>query len=489
VSDGKAPSERSDHGLESPTVLGPPLPRPGDDRFLSHLAAAGDLVAANRYREAEVEVLRALSGLPADLRALNLLALVRFKLGRLEEAHATYKEIALAVPNDATARRNLGLLSLKLDRLEEAIPELEMAARLLPGDTRAWSHLGYAYAKKGEVVAAAAAFRRAGQDVLASELENAATSRRPPSGPTPQPPLPAAGATEPAAVPPPPTLTTAAPAPTVAVPSPSVVQPPPPPAPAPEPEPPMSEPTVLATAPPAVTRAPAPAPAPAPAAAPAPAPAATLVAPRSPEIEPVPLVAFVLSRLGLAAAPPAPRDQALRLTVDDEVHLRGDAMLAGSSVHCEPAFRRTQGRRSAVPLGSGASAFFRVVGPGEVWVAGHAGRWQALSLDDDVLYVREDRVLAFDGSVSWEAGAIPGEGLRMIQFRGRGCVVLQLDAPPAAVKVADERPVLISSERLLGWVGRLVAHKQRAAAPTPFQLACQGDGVVLFELQGPTKGP
>ena len=56
-----------------------------------------------------------------------------------------------------------------------------MAVRLTPGDERAWSYLGYAYAKKGEVVEAAAAFRRAGQDALALELEHAATVRRPPT--------------------------------------------------------------------------------------------------------------------------------------------------------------------------------------------------------------------------------------------------------------------------------------------------------------------
>ena len=140
------------------------------DRSVAHLASAGELVASGRFREAEVEVLRALSGGPPDLRALNLLALVRVKLGRLEEARGTYREIVAAVPADATARRHLGLLALKLEQIDDAIPELEAAARLAPGDAQAWSYLGYAYAKKGEPVPAAAAFRRAGQDALAVEL-------------------------------------------------------------------------------------------------------------------------------------------------------------------------------------------------------------------------------------------------------------------------------------------------------------------------------
>jgi uncharacterized protein (AIM24 family) len=206
-------------------------------------------------------------------------------------------------------------------------------------------------------------------------------------------------------------------------------------------------------------------------------------------VEPIPLVAFVLSRLGLGPAPRPPGEGLLRLPVAEEVHLRADAVVAGAGVRCEPAFRRVQGRMSVIPLGASGTPFFRALGPGEVWVAGAAGRWLALSLDDDVLYVREDRVLAFDGSVSWEAGAIPGEGLRMLQFRGRGQVVLQLDHPPAAVKVTEDRPALIASARLFGWVGRLVAHKQRTTTATPFQLLCQGDGVVLFDLHLNGVGP
>ena len=118
-------------------------------------------------------MLRAISSAPADLRALNLLALVRFKLGRLDEARATYREIATLAPNDPAVRRNLGLLALKAVRADEAVGELELAANLAPVDKRSWSYLGYAYTRRGDAVAAAAAFRRAGQDAVADEIEAA----------------------------------------------------------------------------------------------------------------------------------------------------------------------------------------------------------------------------------------------------------------------------------------------------------------------------
>jgi uncharacterized protein (AIM24 family) len=470
-------SEISSHGQpekDASTALSPAAARPGDDRFWGHLATAGELVAGGRFREAEVEVLRALSGLPADLRALNLLALVRIKLGRLEEARATYREIVAAAPNDATPRRHLGLLALKLERPSEAIPDLEMAARLAPGDQQAWSYLGYAYAKTGETVEAAAAFRRAGQDTLAEELEHAAQARRPASGPKLAP-LQAGGAgTPPPTAAPPGLASRGGTPPPAALVLPPPVDPPRASAPQGRASAAASETTDVASR--AVVLAPV---------ALVPVDSLGPLAPVG--LAPVPLLDFVLARLGLGETRAAPRGEALRLGVEDEAYVRAGVALAATGVRFEPAFRRVQGKRSNEPLAPDGAPFFRLVGPGEVWVAGASGAWQAVSLEDDILYVREDRVLAFDGGVSWEAGAIPGDGLRMLQFRGRGCVVLRLDAPPVAVKVTEDRPALVARANLLGWVGRLVPHRQRANGPSPFEIACQGEGVILFDP--PTQSP
>jgi uncharacterized protein (AIM24 family) len=435
----------------------------------SHLASAGELVAAKRFGEAEGEILRALSDAPKNVQALNLLALVRYKLGRLEDAHATYREIAGASPQDAHARRNLGLIALKLGRVDEALPELEMAVRLTPGDERAWSYLGYAYAKKGEVVEAAAAFRRAGQDALALELEHAATVRRPPTpslryqvvspddstesgtlvdGRTGTPPLP--GVAGPSVPPPPRRATTVGP---------HALAPPLPP--------PLEDVAArLGTID-------------------VPAEIAAEAA-RAIEATPVPLLAFVLSRLGQAPAPAIPTG-ALRLSIADEAHVRADGVLAGAGdLRWAPAFRRSQGRHTAERLGPEGGRFFRLTGAGDVWIAGAPSRWLPVSLTEDVLYVREDRVLAFDGTLSWETGTVPGADLRMLQFRGRGVVALSLGDAPVAIKVTEDRPTLLAGARLVGWVGRLVPHGAPVVAgsagdPAPFQIVCQGEGVVLLD--------
>jgi uncharacterized protein (AIM24 family) len=94
-------------------------------------------------------------------------------------------------------------------------------------------------------------------------------------------------------------------------------------------------------------------------------------------------------------------------------------------------------------------------------------------------------VLAFEGSLTWEAGAVPNAGLRMLQFRGRGTVALELPTDAIAIKVTDDRPTLLSAARLYGWVGRLVPHGARMSGASPFQLGCQGEGVVLLEAIHP----
>jgi hypothetical protein len=471
----------------------------GDGARAAHLADASELVAARQYADAEQAILRALVDTPKDLQSLNLLALVRFKLGRLADAHGTYREIAESSPQDAAARRNLGLIALKLGRLDEALPELEMAVRLAPTDERAWSYLGYAYAKKGEVVEAAAAFRRAKQDTLANELEHAATVRRPatPSfhfGHVAQlqrgadagvragggsHPTAAAESPAPAARPqkadgakgarPPPAEPVAEPRGRAADGAPGVA------------DPSMSSGLLfvragdardpaemsgirgpIALAPPLPPIAAAPAPGAAELAGSIGDPAARPV-----EAVPVSLLAFVLSRLGQALGPTLPVGP-LRLSVADEIHVRRDAVLAGSgALEWQPAFRRTQGRRGTEPLGTDAAPFFRLTGAGEVWVAGTRARWLPVALAEDVLYVREDRVLAFDGQVSWEAGTVPGVGVRMLQFRGRGTVALELEEAPLAIKVTEDRPTLLAGGRLVGWVGRLVPYGARLDGAAP----------------------
>ncbi len=182
-----------------------------------------------------------------------------------------------------------------------------MAVRLAPSDARAWSYLGYGFAKRGEVVEAAAAFRRAGQDALAVELEQAAKTQRPTQPRRRR----AAGGPSPAAAPA--DLRRGGDLGRAALSRPVALAPPLPPL--------TGEPTSIGrrrrpTQPPL-------------AAPPSDGPDAAAEPLRRPEAEPAPLLAYVRGRLGRRCRRRR-RAGALRLVVADEVYVRADAALAGT---------------------------------------------------------------------------------------------------------------------------------------------------------------
>ena len=412
---------------------------------------------------------------------------MRFKFGRFDESRSLCHEIAASLPSDAGIHLRLGLIALKLDRLDEAVFELETAARLAPEDLRSWSYLGFVHARRGERSRAAAAFRRAGQEALAVETENQESlERQPPASSV------AASATAGEAIP-----------------------------------------SAVASANDGDGSGPAR------------AEGGTGVkragandagagprakssegsgghrsggADRQPRhdsgrfwaapedivsgapgmMSASPLVAFAVSGLGPPPDQTARIGVAARLAITDGAFVRTDAVVACSGVvRWEEAQRRVHGRPSGERLGDPEAPFFRVRGrAGELFVSAPAGagRLVPLLLENDVLYVREGCVVAFEGTVSWEYGHIPRAPFGMLQFRGRGLVIICVRGEPGAVKVSPERPVQAAAHHLLGWVGRVVAHggllevggttpATAGALPGPLLITCEGEGVVLFDVE------
>ena len=135
-----------------------------------------------------------------------------------------------------------------------------------------------------------------------------------------------------------------------------------------------------------------------------------------------------------------------------------------------------------------------VSGRGYMIVAPAGQTFAAVALDDDILFLRESMVYAFEEALRWETGHVPGaEGelrplLRVVQFRGHGCVALRSKRPLLSLKLTSDRSVRVDARVLAGWIGRVLprvvslspASGQGAA---PF-VECSGEGVVLLEDQG-----
>jgi hypothetical protein len=424
-----------------------PAGAPADSQLLqAQVRRASELVSAQRLPEAEAELVIAHETSPQDLRVLKLLALVRFKLGRLAEAGEVYREAAQVAPDDPAVRLNLGLIALKLESFAEAAQELEAAVRAQPDDRRAWSYLGYAYARSGSPAPAASAFRRAGQHELAAEMERAAT--------------PSAHSSEIAVVeglseePLQKHDVDAAPLSTQATPRPQLRE--------------------------GMTPGPTP-------------------IPRALEIpldEPVTLAEFATTRL-LALEPAASNlaslgDGVLRFQAGAETHVRESALLVAlGAPGMSLARRRMRGHLGGGELATVNDRFFRVDGGGDLLLCSPhpERRLIALSLERDVLYVEEDRVMAWGDEVVWESGRVPGHGKALLQFRGTGRVVI-LCAPKEiiAIRIAEGQGQVVPTARLAGWLGQVVVQGRSAAVqnllPGLEYVTCEGEGVLLLSRHG-----
>ena len=431
--------------VEERAAAGEPGPMSASDRFRAHMRKANALVAERQLAEAEAEIVTALDAVPDDLRALKLLALVRFRLGRLAEAGAAYELVTRAAPDDAAARLNLGLIALKLENFGEAARELAAVVELRPDDRRAHGYLAYALAREGRKAEAARAFRRAGQPDVAAQLEAQLAGRveSPPALATPATPSLLAGSARG-----------------------EVTE-----------EISSSTSAELATAAAAATDG-------------AEALAGAGVA----------LASFVLERMitpeavAAAAAPGARHlgDSVLRVPIDGEGMVSAAALVAASGgLILAAAHRRRRGRETAETLSCGGVVFFRCRGQGELWVGpGQAGgRLEVLELEDDVLFLRESLVRGFAGPLVWDSGAVPRTQIEVMHFHGSGRLLLDWGgANVLAVRLTQPQRLVVPEGRLLGWLGGIVAHAApgtETGMPAGGTLvACEGEGVLLIARHG-----
>jgi uncharacterized protein (AIM24 family) len=156
--------------------------------------------------------------------------------------------------------------------------------------------------------------------------------------------------------------------------------------------------------------------------------------------------------------------------------------------------RRSRGAQTGEPFDEGERPMFVVSGKGHLVAMPLGGVFTAVQLDDDILYLREDLVFAFEAQLRWENGHVPGSRarIRMVQFRGSGSVAFRSRKPLIAVKLSAPGVLYIDASAIAGWIGRVVP---RAVAPagggagSVLFVECSGEGVVLVEEDAGHEGP
>jgi tetratricopeptide (TPR) repeat protein/uncharacterized protein (AIM24 family) len=179
----------------------------------------------------------------------------------------------------------------------------------------------------------------------------------------------------------------------------------------------------------------------------------------------------------------------LIVRVNDRVLSRTEEVVVScGDLAFEPAARRVRGAATGEIFGDGDKNLFIVTGKGYLVAAAAGQVFTAVALDEDILYLRETLVFAFEDQLRWENGNVPGSNgqMHVVQFRGTGCVVVRSRRPLLSLKLSAERVVYVEASVLAGWIGRVVPRLVTPAAggksSAPF-VECAGEGVVLIEDQ------
>lgn len=482
------------------------------ERFEKHLIVGGELLRQNRVREARVEFAHALEIKPDEARALALLGLTCFRMGDFSGALPVYQELVAINRNDASYWLNLGLIHLKLNDAQSAIRELTRSRELDPSQSRAVSYLGLAHARRGDYAQAYLAFLQAGETELAREMEQYLTPEQRAhiqaaiSGPRAAESVLPGSATEQGDI--------RAEAEDVED---------------------LDDESILIESADATARAPTspevgrrmppipdmprkvenrgdPAAVPSKAvdgavqentegrgvislaveqALPSSAAAAGATRTAIGHNPPMSLSEFATARL----IRPEDGDHTfetsaggvLIIRVKGRVYSRTEGVnVTGGELAYEVASRHVRGSSTGQDFSTDGRQLFIVSGQGQLIVAPLGEHFSAVTLDDDILYLREDLVFAFGEQLRWENGHVPGSrsSIPMVQFRGRGEVAFRSKRPLLAIKLAPERVLYVDAQVLAGWIGRVVP---RAVAPvegagqSALFVECTGEGVVLVE--------
>jgi hypothetical protein len=132
---------------------------------------------------------------------------------------------------------------------------------------------------------------------------------------------------------------------------------------------------------------------------------------------------------------------ALLIRVTERVVTRLDGIhVTGGELTFERAKRRSRGHQTDERF----DTFHLVAGKGYLIAAApravsgeQTQRFSAVVLDDDILYLREDLIFAFESTLRWENGNVPGlrGKLNVVQFRGDGALAVRLARPLVRVKL------------------------------------------------------
>lgn len=389
-----------------------------NDEFQTRIAHGTSLLEAGDADAARDELVGALALRPDDPGARGLLAQAEFRRGDLDVAAGLYEGLVRENPTETALGVNLGLVHLKAGRLDEAIRVFQGVCDRVPDHRRARGYLGLALARRGDPTAAREEFLRAGEELMARRMEELARVEAGPSradigavaagglarlevdeqpfGCAEE----ASGAAE----------------------GWKMEQP--------RAEEPRGVPGLL---PPPAHR--------------------------------IPSLASLIERTRMPALPEGPfviGPFGAAMEVRGALLCRLDAVYASrGALGFAPTQKRYRGRDTEQTFGEGPRQLFRTTGKGMLLASpkdldGADRTFSALRLASEEAFFCEESIFAFDESLDYENGRVPGPpaDLPLVRLEGSGHVLLATAGRIRSLRIAGD-PLRVRAARLVGWSGAL----------------------------------
>jgi hypothetical protein len=406
------------------------------EEFILHLHRGAELLKADRMEDARRAVDAAFESQPFDTAGLATMGLACFHLGLYPRAMAILERLVAQNPDEPTLRLNLALVYLKAGRTAEARKELQESLRIDPDYRKAYGYLGLACLRLGDQEASEEAFRQAGAGGGINRMDHFSTpdgqtslfaQDNLPDG-TPQ----GSAGSETAS----------------------------------RHKDNASWATLTAANPQALSRD------------------------SQGMAEPL-AVADLVSQARL----PIPLDGGFLVNAAGylvmEVKNKGFARLDGLHFCVSPGLayrplkRRQKGHEVEEMFGSTESPVFEIEGSGRLGFHPRDAVFTTVMLDDETAYIREEFVFAFDRTIGFENGRIPGVNDPLVNFSGRGAIAIRTPVTPFSLEVTPDQGVVVPAGGLVGWFGRLLPRPARGGPfdPSLNSLELSGEGILLFCLR------
>ncbi len=174
-----------------------------------------------------------------------------------------------------------------------------------------------------------------------------------------------------------------------------------------------------------------------------------------------------------------------------QVHSRLAGLIAfEGNLIFEPEFKKFKGKETNAFFGTKDNPLVKISGEGQLLFSPKNEKIHLFLLEDEMLYLTESAIFAFQEGISWENGRIHEEGMEdinLVQFRGRGIIALATKNKLTSVQLAYTYPLLVDLLSLTGWYGKILPKIIVLAVPSEggkdkkIMVELKGEGCVLLE--------